>query len=492
MTPAQAPPIAGGREAFASEVEQERPSGEGDEASQARRTYRGRDLSEVLPRIREELGPEAIVTHQREGLVGGIGGFFAHRFIEVEAMAPPAPPAPGLDVYDGEDADPLAELDGVVAMDVPFGGFAAQLAAARPDGYEPATPGQPAPVEEAPTEVLASARSAPAYVAQAAFTDVPRNASAPVEPPAYSPQAHSEPAAPAEPFASLRRASFADEAAAAPLARHAPVLVHSRDADEDGVESVWVAAEAREAAEFMIAKGMSAHLAEELIGDARAHDLPFAGAGGMRDALHACIARRLPRHGGMPRDGALIALVGGGGSGKTRCAAALAASYAGASALDVRSVSLGRYASGAELAELVAPHGVTVQNVERGSRTAFELAGSRDGTLVVADTQAVSPADPVGIGMLGVELDDLRPEEVLVALPATANPASGRQMLTALEPLHPTGLIVTHADETDQIGGAIELSLESGLPLVFVHDGLELPGALRPADPATIAERLLS
>jgi len=237
---------------------------------------------------------------------------------------------------------------------------------------------------------------------------------------------------------------------------------------------------------------MSAHIAEELIGDARSHDLPFAGAGGMRDALHACIARRLPRHGGLPRDGALIAIVGGGGSGKTRCAAALATSYSGASTLDVRAVSLGRYDSGAELAALVDSHGVGVQTAERGSRTAYELASSRDGMLVVADTPTVSPADPAGIGMLGVELEGLQPEEVLVTLPATSNATAARQMLSALAPVHPTGIIVTHADETDQLGGAIELSLESGLPLVFIHDGLALPGALRPADPSAIAERLLS
>ena len=39
-------------------------------------TYRGRSLEEVLPQIREELGPDAIIERQRTGLVGGVGGFF--------------------------------------------------------------------------------------------------------------------------------------------------------------------------------------------------------------------------------------------------------------------------------------------------------------------------------------------------------------------------------------------------------------------------------
>jgi len=128
---------------------------------------------------------------------------------------------------------------------------------------------------------------------------------------------------------------------------------------------------------------------------------------------------------------------------------------------------------------------------ERGSRVADAIALARSGELVVADTPAVSPSDPAGITTLAIELAGLRPEEVLVTLPATSNVMSARQMLSALAPLSPSGIIVTHADETDQLGVAVELSLESGLPLVFIHDGLEMPGALAAADPSSIAERLL-
>ncbi|MBM3679659.1 MAG: hypothetical protein FJW96_17575, partial [Actinobacteria bacterium] len=49
------------------------------------RVFRGASLEEILPRIREELGPDAVVVREREGLVGGIAGFFARRCIEVEA-----------------------------------------------------------------------------------------------------------------------------------------------------------------------------------------------------------------------------------------------------------------------------------------------------------------------------------------------------------------------------------------------------------------------
>ncbi|UUY04774.1 hypothetical protein LRS13_04385 [Svornostia abyssi] len=60
------------------------------------RTYQGSTLDEVLPQIRDELGDDAIVVRQREGLKGGVGGFFQKRCVEVEARpgAPTAPPAP--------------------------------------------------------------------------------------------------------------------------------------------------------------------------------------------------------------------------------------------------------------------------------------------------------------------------------------------------------------------------------------------------------------
>ena len=64
------------------------------------RTYRGRKLEDLIPRIKQELGPDAIILREREGLMGGINGFFAQRFVEIEARAGAA----HVDLYD-EPAD---------------------------------------------------------------------------------------------------------------------------------------------------------------------------------------------------------------------------------------------------------------------------------------------------------------------------------------------------------------------------------------------------
>src|SRR3954462_14905829 len=54
------------------------------------RTYRGATAQEVLPQIRRELGDDAMIIRQREGLVGGIAGFFSKKCVEVEAKGVPA------------------------------------------------------------------------------------------------------------------------------------------------------------------------------------------------------------------------------------------------------------------------------------------------------------------------------------------------------------------------------------------------------------------
>src|SRR3954454_24117374 len=58
------------------------------------KTFRGLSLAEVEAKVRAELGDEAVVVRQREGLTGGVGGFFQRRIYEVEAVAGTGAPVP--------------------------------------------------------------------------------------------------------------------------------------------------------------------------------------------------------------------------------------------------------------------------------------------------------------------------------------------------------------------------------------------------------------
>jgi flagellar biosynthesis GTPase FlhF len=78
------------------------------------RTFRGKSLADLLPQIRQALGPDAVITRQREGLQGGFAGFFQKQFVELEAHAGGA----GVDLYDdGDDAlpDSSAALEGMAS-----------------------------------------------------------------------------------------------------------------------------------------------------------------------------------------------------------------------------------------------------------------------------------------------------------------------------------------------------------------------------------------
>ena len=91
-------------------------------------TFRGRTLEELLPQIREQLGPDAVVVRQRDGLMGGIGGFFQQRFVEVAARAgharidvydEPPPPTPDSFAALLADAESDGEADAIVTATTP-------------------------------------------------------------------------------------------------------------------------------------------------------------------------------------------------------------------------------------------------------------------------------------------------------------------------------------------------------------------------------------
>jgi flagellar biosynthesis protein FlhF len=72
------------------------------------KTYRGRTLEEVLPKIKAELGPDAEIVRQRSGLTGGVGGFFQRQCVEVDAKPPVERPRRRFDAYDEDPGRPAA------------------------------------------------------------------------------------------------------------------------------------------------------------------------------------------------------------------------------------------------------------------------------------------------------------------------------------------------------------------------------------------------
>jgi flagellar biosynthesis GTPase FlhF len=237
-------------------------------------------------------------------------------------------------------------------------------------------------------------------------------------------------------------------------------------------------------------RGVSDALAQRLIALAGAHCAVFFD-GDLRAAARTSLTAELPAPPPLPVSGAAVAIVGAGGAGKTRAAAALASAYGLRSTLPVTVVAIGD-PEATEIGELLRDYGdVHVTGAVDAARAAEAITAGRANGLVVIDTEAAGPRDADAVEALAAELDVLALDAVYVALPATLSARAGASLLEGLAPLSPTAIVVTHADETDDLGVAIELSRGSGIPIAYLHEGLDLDRALSVADPPILAAWLL-
>ena len=110
----------------------------------------------------------------------------------------------------------------------------------------------------------------------------------------------------------------------------------------------------------------------------------------------------------------------------------------------------------------------------------------RDGGLVVIDTAGVTPRDPAGVEALGGELAPCRSTPCISRSRRRSAPR-GPRAARGLRRARRGRVAVTHADEADQLGIAAELAHISGLPVAYIHEGLDLDGALSAADPSCSA-----
>jgi flagellar biosynthesis GTPase FlhF len=265
------------------------------------RTYRGSDLDELLPKIREELGPDAIVLRQRDGLGGGIGGFFQRRCVEVVARRA----GPRVNQYDE-------------------GGPAAVLAP-EPEP-EPPAPEPPAPAIQ---EIM---RLASPFVEQLQAAQ----AQVPVEPKPQEPApvpAADEPAVEPAPYEPAPVAFEAPEPSAPTPEDLAPSQAPATETAPRGG-----AAAAHEGA--LVAAGIAPALAAEIIGGTISHAVPFAPKRPLKHFVRQGFAARIPVLPPAAPGGRTVAFVGAGGSGKTLCATRVAAAYAAGSDLDVNLLEL--------------------------------------------------------------------------------------------------------------------------------------------------------
>jgi flagellar biosynthesis GTPase FlhF len=429
------------------------------------RTYRGRTVEELIPQIQQELGADALILARREGLTGGLAGFFQRPFVELEAMQG----GPRVDLYDEEDVAPIESLPAPQPLlppehqpaHIPF--YEREPPLLRPDGayvterlaeLARAGPLEPAPVRPAEPHAEAVSRSP-------RFNEL-------------SSAKHSDPFALA-----LEQASSEDlgevVAPRRSLSPPPPTRARARASIQSG----------------LLALGVSERFAGELIEAAVVHVLPLTPRASLSQAVQVALTQRIPVAPPLPTQGAAIVVVGPGGSGKTSCCAALLGAYRKGSTLPASCATLLRGSGKGELEMLLSPYVMKPTPIET-QRAIRALRKTQSEGLLVIDTPSLSVGDRSGIRKLAGLLGELKPERVVIALPATLGAVASAQLVAALRPLGANALAMTHADETDQLGVALEAACTFGLAPEYTLDRGRSGGwRLSRIDPTGLAAKLL-
>jgi hypothetical protein len=376
-----------------------------------------------------------VVLRRREGLVGGVAGFFQRPFVEVDARKPLP-----------DEMDPVPRND-----------------RATEEGLS--SPVVRALVEQASPFADALARAERGVGTRADEFLASEAADAGL----YGPQPNREAVEDAAPvFAPAPAPPAAEDFAPAPAAQ-GPQL----PASAAGIEK------------SLVLHGLSPQLAADVVGEAVAHGLPFATPRALKKLVRTALSRRiaaLSRPGSKPPR---IAFVGAGGAGKTTAIAHLAKAYA-ASHADVVVIALRTSDGGAHLAAGLEPIGISVIAAADAVEAKRRL-GRRAAAIVLIDTPPIGLGDRTTAAALSGELRALEADEVHFALPATLSAGAADEQYAALAPLAVTDLALTHADGTTRPGAPIELAITAHRPISYfcTRDGVD------PADPADLAQRLL-
>ena len=452
--------------------------------------FSGATIDEVLTKVREELGEEAVILQTKRVVTGGIGGFFGREGVEVTAAegmpagegeranreaaaSVAAPPAP-LDLTDEAAADPRDEA----FVPTPFGRHLDTRLEAAVEAEADAPP-LPAPATPAAAYARATAPFAPGererteaiiQAARAAVRDA-HEAAMETEPDLGIPFEEMDPAPAEGPAANWTE----------PPAPNGRRPARTAGGTLDGVRGELVRA------------GVDPRYLDPFIEGFARPAAPFIGPGeSLRDAMREHLAARLPvvREWKARPAGHTVAFVGQSGVGKTSAAASLAGRFR-AAGLTVALVAAGD-----------GPHDALEAHARRMDVQLFRAADGEtlarlratlvDRDLVVVDTAGRSAQQLGEIEDLTALLASSAVDEVVLTLPLATPLADLGDVQRRFRMTGVNRIALTKLDETRHLGNLVNVPLRMGKPLAYLSDGTSVPGSLAPADARRVAEMILS
>lgn len=194
----------------------------------------------------------------------------------------------------------------------------------------------------------------------------------------------------------------------------------------------------------------------------------------------------------------VIACVGPSGSGKTTTLAKLAARARLSLGKSVAVVSLDHFRVGAaeqwqRYADLL---GIEFSLVAGGAALRDALDQDQN-ELVLIDTPSCGAdsrnrVDGAARGLAEAMRCSPCSMDVLLVIPAWMKARDAWRVMAAHAEPSPTGMVISKVDETDQVGGALQVSLPYGIPISYLCDGPRVPEDIRDADADSILDAVLA
>jgi flagellar biosynthesis GTPase FlhF len=442
------------------------------------KTYVGRSLEELAPQIRDELGAGAVILSQRQGLKGGVGGFFGTKSIEVLAA----------------DRMPTAEEQAGLA------------ASPEMTGPSYAAPKMAAPVLPQPEAVLETDAERKALVTAALGEIKARQMPASQAVAAYAPRSE-ELALPdfagsigpvdlpvieadvSEPIVvEHNKAETGMHLGPRRPANPAPLLppVPERAPDHVSNEAFAVLHELDFA-------GVEPDIARAIVESAERHLRPFQPEALLRDLVRARIRSVVRVESGWGGSGQrTLAVAGPVGSGKTTVLRKLAERYC-AAGLSVGIISLEPETALRRGADAL-DDSVTFDLRRAGSVSAVRAArrAFADYDAVLVDTPGAALDDSEHFEKLRVLLAECGVGELHAVLPIAIDDRELEHVLDRLiVELGANRIVATRLDESRCPGALLNISANAQLPLAYLSTGSVVPDDLEVADGGSICDRIL-